>query len=221
LNILFHNKFRLFIAFAVWITIFSVKAEDHKTIGDEDLQFIIKPPAKPLYKHTTHITISQATLNTGWVINKQCHYNLDQVSALEVVFRKGGVRKLKIQRADNIKRAWVEGSSVQLEDIGANAVLCIRSETQSFRRQPLDNSYIWRGGPYMKRFFDGYFPMHVNVAIDYPSQQLKLTTIEPKVLKARAVSVPGHIRIDTMFEGKLIIQLRFIAAEKKNGIGWN
>ena len=221
MNILFHNKIRLFIAIAVWIAIFSVKADDHKSIGDEDLQFITKPPAKPLYKHTTHITISQATLNTGWVINKQCHYNLDQVSALEVVFRKGGVRKLKILRADNIKRAWVEGSSVQLVDIGANAVLCIRSETHSFHHQTLDNSYIWRGGPYMKRFLDGYFPMHVNVAIDYPSQRLKLTTIDPKVLKTRAVSVPGHIRIDTMFEGKLIIQLRFIAAEKTNGIGWN
>ena len=198
----------------------SVYADSHNTISDGDLQFIAKPPAKPLHKHTTHITINAGSLRTGWVVNKQCHHNLDQVSALEVVFRKGGVRKLRILQATNIKRAWVEGNSVQLEDIGAGAVLCILSETRSFRYQSLEGAYVWRGGPYMKRFFDGYFPMHVSLAIDYPSQLLKLAKIAPAVLKSRAVSVPGHIRLDTMFTGKLVVRLQFTADKKPAGIGW-
>jgi len=130
-------------------------------INEGELHFLTTPPAKPFHRHTNHVTINADSLKTGWIGSKQCHYHLDRVTAMEVVFRKGGVRNLQILQADNIGRAWIENHSVQLKNVKANAVLCIRSENQALRRDAGGRSYVWHGGPYMRRFLDGYFPMRV------------------------------------------------------------
>ena len=177
-------------------------------INEGDLQFLTTPPKKPPHHHSTHIYISRESLNSGWVDNKQCHYNLDQVAALQIVFRKGHVRRLEITRTENIRKAWVEDHSVQVEDIGADAVICIRSQTLSIRTG-VNGTYEWRGGPYMRRFLDGYFPMKVSLAIDYPADLLSLEMLAPPEIKLRAVTLPGHIRISTLFEGRLNILALF------------
>lgn len=215
------SKRILMIGICAWIPGLPGYAEvEHPSSTGDELHFLTKPPKKAPHRHSTHITISEETLKTGWVQNKQCHYNLAQVSALEVVFRKGGVRNLQIARADNIKKAWVEKHSVQLTDVGKDAVLCIVSETQSFKVDTLDGTYTWRGGPYMKRFLDGYFPMQVNLAVDFPPHKLKLISMDPAALKSRSVNFSGHIRLDTMFVGKLVILLKFQPIDKKNTLGW-
>lgn len=212
----------LFLLTAVWLhPVHPAIAEaEHPSSTDAELQFLVKPPKRPPHKHTAHITITNDSLKTGWVLNKQCHYNLARVPALEVVFRKGGVRNLRISRADNIKKAWVEESSVQLTDIGKNAVLCIYSETRTFKFDSLSGTYAWHGGPYMKRFLDGYFPMHLSLAVDYPHSKLKLLSMDPTALKSRSVNFDGHIRLNTMFVGRLDVHLKFLPVDKKNGIGW-
>lgn len=203
------------------LSISMVLAEvEHPSSTDGELQFLVKPPKRAPHKHSAHITITNDSLKTGWVLNKQCHYNLTRVAALEVVFRKGGVRNLKISRADNIKKAWVEESTVQLVDIGKNAVLCISSETHSFKFDTLNGTYAWHGGPYMKRFLDGYFPMHLNLAVDYPHSKLTMLSMDPAALKSRAIKLNGHMRLNTMFVGRLDVHLKFRPADKKNGIGW-
>ena len=193
---------------------------EYPSSTDDELQFLVKPPKIPPHKHTVHITITNDSLKTGWVLNKQCHYNLARVPALEVVFRKGGVRNLRISRADNIKKAWVENSTVQLVNIGKNAVLCISSETRTFKFNTLSGTYAWHGGPYMKRFLDGYFPMHLNLAVDYPPSKLKMLSMDPAALKSRAVNLEGHISLNTMFVGRLSVRLKFRPIDKKEGIGW-
>ncbi|GMQ91379.1 MAG: hypothetical protein BMS9Abin11_0687 [Gammaproteobacteria bacterium] len=212
----------LFLLTAVWLLPMppAMAEAEHPSSTDETLQFLVKPPKRPPHKHSAHITITNNSLKTGWVLNKQCHYNLARVPALEVVFHKGGVRNLRISRADNIKKAWVEGSTVQLVDIGKNAVLCIYSETHTFKFDTLSGTYAWHGGPYMKRFLDGYFTMHLNLAVDYPYNKLRMLSMDPAALKSRAVSVDGHIRLDTMFVGRLDIHLKFRPVDKKSGIGW-
>jgi len=189
-------------------------------INEGELQFLTKPPAKPPHLQSMHVTIGEESLKTGWIEVKQCHYHLDEVSAMQVVFRKDRVRKLQILQADNIGRAWVEGASVQLTDVGANAVLCILSENRSLRRSSLDAGYEWHGGPYMRRFLDGFFPMQVKIAIDYPTDHLTLQTIEPPPLRLKAVTQPGYIRMDALFEGRLDVVVRFATSHVAPGIGW-
>lgn len=183
-------------------------------INEGELRFLASEPAEPPHLQSTHIWLTQDSLHTGWITMQQCHYQLAPVSAMQVVFNKDRVRDLKILQADNIGQAWVEGSSVQLKDVGKDAALCIHSMNRSFQRSVKDGSYEWRGGPYMRRFLDGYFPMHVKVAIDYPARELQLKAIEPTPLRLKAVTQPGHVRMDALFEGRLTINVQFTPAAK-------
>jgi hypothetical protein len=217
---------------SLWLATFvpapTVSAEPQETLPDFDvldinegeLRFIDALPTKPPHLQSTHIVFNDESMNTGWSAVKQCHYHIDRVQAMQVVFNRDRVRKLRIVQAENIGRAWVEGPTVQLTNVGSNATLCIVSENRALRRNRLDGSFEWRGGPYMRRFLDGYFPMHVKIAIDYPSQQLKLNDIDPPPLRLKTITQPGHVRIDAMFEGRLDITLRFSSPGTPPGIGW-
>jgi len=190
-------------------------------INEGELRFLERPPEKSPHLHSTHVFISEESLKTGWVTAKQCHYNLDQVSALQVVFNPRRVRRIEILQVENIERAWIEGASVQVTNIGKNAVLCILSENLAIKHNPADSTYEWHGGPYMRRFLDGYFPMQVKLAIDYPPDRVRLESIDPGTLRFKTVAQPGLIRLDALFEGRLDIAIRFAdTSAPKQGIGW-
>lgn len=190
-------------------------------INEGELRFLERPPEKSPHLHSTHVFISDESLKTGWVTAKQCHYNLDQVSALQVVFNPRRVRRIEILQVENIERAWVEGASVQVTNIGKNAVLCLLSENLAIKHNAADGTYEWHGGPYMRRFLDGYFPMQVKVAIDYPPDRVRLESIDPGTLRFKTVAQPGLIRLDALFEGRLDIAIRFADTRApKQGIGW-
>src|SRR3989344_4271887 len=190
-------------------------------INEGELRFLERPPEKSPHLHSTHVFITEESLKTGWVTAKQCHYNLDQVSALQVVFNPRRVRRIEILQVENIERARVEGASVQVTNIGKNAVLCILSENFAIKHNIADGTYEWHGGPYMRRFLDGYFPMQVKLAIDYPPDRVRLESIDPGTLRFKTVAQPGLIRLDALFEGRLDITIRFADADApKQGIGW-
>lgn len=178
-------------------------------INEGDLEFINRPLKTTPHHHSTHISITADSLKSGWIDNKQCHYNLQPVPAMEIVFRRGNVRNISIQRSENIGRAWIEDATVQLDAVGKNAVLCITSETLSFKKNGDRGRFIWFGGPYMKRFLDGYFPMKVSIAIDYPSELLTLEKLFPQAVELKATKLSGHLRLSVTFEGILALETHF------------
>lgn len=177
-------------------------------IAGRELHFLPALPAQPVHYHQKHLTLNADSLASGWADHQQCHYHLDQVAALEVVFKKEHVRKLAITRAEHIGRAWIEDSSVQLQNVGPDAVLCISSESRVLKHDVLTGSYTLNSGPYMRRYLDGYFPMRVTLIVDYPAT-LQLDDMQPSELRLHAINLPGHLQIDTVFEGQLDIDLRF------------
>ncbi|MEK7796443.1 MAG: hypothetical protein AAB315_03215, partial [Pseudomonadota bacterium] len=206
----------LFLMFLGALACTPIRAADEFDIFDineGELRFLERPPEKAPHLHSTHVFISEESLKTGWVTAKQCHYNLDQVSALQVVFSPRRIRRIEILQADNIGRAWVEGASVQVTHVGKNAVLCILSENFAIKHNTVERTYEWHGGPYMRRFLDGYFPMQVKLAIDYPADRIRLESIEPGTLRFKTVAHPGLIRLDALFEGRLDITIRFADAD--------
>ncbi len=211
----------LFVGVFAWLPTMAADEFDIFDINEGELRFLERPPDKPPHLHSTHVFISEASLKTGWVTAKQCHYNLDRVSALQVVFNQRRVRRIEVLQADNIGRAWVEGASVQVTNVGKDAVLCILSENFAIKHNAVERTYEWRGGPYMRRFLDGYFPMQVKLAIDYPQDRVRLESIEPGTLRFKTVAQPGLIRLDALFEGRLDITIRFADTDApKQGIGW-
>lgn len=185
----------------------TVHAEDE--INDGRLHFLTEPPASQPHYHSKRIVITQDSLETGWVNGEQCHYNLDQVRAMEVVFGKGRVRNLKILRHENIEKVWVEDNSVQLENVGEDAHVCIGSQNRILQHDADGVDYMLLSGPYMRRFFDGYFPMKVDLTVDYPEHLLELHEIAPAELKLQSASSPGHVKVEALFEGRLLIGLHF------------
>ena len=202
-------------ALAVALLLAAAGPHANDEINEGELHFLSKPPQAAVHHHHKHIIVTPESLKTGWIVNRQCHYNLDQVSVMEVVFTPGRVRALEITRAENIEKAWVEDGSVQLKNVGANAVLCLSSENRTLAHDAQTGLYTLTSGPYMRRFLDGYFPMRVSLILEYPSALLSLKDMTPTDPGLKATLTPGQARIDTLFEGRLTITLHFAPKNPK------
>lgn len=177
-------------------------------VNEGELVFLDKPPAKAIHHHSNKVMITRATLRDGWAHLEQCHRNLDAVAELQILFKPGRVRKLVIRETRNVGEAFVEGSSVQLRDIGHDALICLSAETHSLQALGA-GLYELRSGPFMRRFLDGYYPMHITFEIDYP-KDITLFDASPADQPGLAVTrEPQRIRLDAWFEGRLSTRFRF------------
>ncbi|MEW5769706.1 MAG: hypothetical protein AB1831_05010 [Pseudomonadota bacterium] len=178
-------------------------------VSDGELRFLTRLPDKPVHHHQNRITIDDASLADGWVRLQQCHTHLDVVPSSQVVYREDFVRKLRVTHAEGIGRAWVEGPSVQLADVGHDARLCIEAETRALSARSGD-SYFLRNGPYMRRFLDGYYPMRVSLSVHIATPRLRFRSIDPPPQPGFSVTASaGDVDIEATFEGRLRIESRF------------
>jgi hypothetical protein len=119
------------------------------------------------------------------------------------------VRDLQVLRTENIGRAWVQGPTVQLENVNPKALLCIQTETKAL--SPLEgNSYFLRNGPYMRRFLDGYYPMRVSLSVHLATTKVSFAGIIPA--SQPGLQVIAHARdvdVEATFEGRLRTEMRF------------
>lgn len=183
--------------------------ESAHNVNEGVLKFLEKAPAKPIHHHHNQILIDQNSLRSGWVSLKQCHTHLDPVPRAQITFREGFVRDLKVDTSTKIEQAWIEDSSVQLINVEPGARLCLSAQIRAFRNTG-NGYYNLTNGPYMRKFLDGYYPMRVTLAIDYPPQTLELIDIAPQGQPGFKIEAhKGAIRIDTVFEGELQTLIQF------------
>ena len=181
----------------------------YKDVNEGSLVFLNKPPKDKIHHHHNSLTIYPHSLSDGWVKMEQCHANLDRVSAAQILFNKDRIKELKIIKQQNINKAWVEGASVQLEDIQTDAVLCLQAWTRALFIND-DGSYSLRNGPFMRRFLDGYFPMRVSMDIAYENTGLKPITVSPSEQQGFNIwRKKDRIGFDAVFEGKLKTEFGF------------
>jgi len=184
-------------------------------VNEGDLQFVDAAKAAGSHVHDNRIRITAASLDGGWIELTQCHTNLDAVPRAQILFRPGGVRGLRIESSRNIGRAWVDGHSVQLEDVGDDARLCILAESKALK-QLGDGHWRLRNGPYMRRFLDGYYPMQVAMDIRYPAERMRMVGQSPAAQPGFEVRrSEGSITVAATFEGRLITCFDF--CEQGNG----
>ena len=183
--------------------------ESADAVNEGPLHFLETLPAKPIHHHQNRIRIETDSLASGWVGLSQCHDHLDAVPRAQITFREGFVRDLKIDLASGIERAWVEGASVQLQQVAPGARLCLSAQTRALRNT--GNGYFnLINGPYMRKFLDGYYPMRVTLDIDYPPQSLRLIDVSPPQQPGLTIfEQPGSIRLDAVFEGELRMHIQF------------
>jgi hypothetical protein len=182
-------------------------------VSEGELAFLPSQPSRadgrPLPHSFNRLDIDAASIDTGWVRLEQCHRGLDAVAEAQVVYRYREMRGLRVSSTANIGRAWVEGASVQLQDVWRDARLCIDAEVRVFYRNP-DGGYSLVNGPYHRKFLDGYYPYHVTLEVHYPADRLAFRTTRPSAQPGLVVTAaPGTLTLDAWFEGKLNTEIRF------------
>lgn len=180
------------------------------TVNDGYLEFLPQaPPGPPVHHQHNRILFDRDSLTSGWVGMQQCHENLDAVPSVEIVFHPDRIRDLRVDSHANIGSIVVDGHRVQLEDVGTGASLCVSARSQALHRDE-NGQYILRNGPFMRRFLDGYYPLHVTMEVLWPDHALRFVHATP-------VPQPGFsiitgtttLHLDALFEGRLTTELRF------------
>ena len=193
-----------------WFNSNSMEPPRYKEVNDGHLVFLANNTDTSLHHHHNSLTIYPNSLQDGWILLEQCHTNIDKVPAAQILFKQGRVKDLRITQQKNIDRAWIEGASVQMEDIKENAVLCLQAKSHSLIQNP-DGSFSLRNGPFMRRFLDGYYPIRVSLDLNYSKTNLVLTNYTPKIQNGfQLVQGQGKIHVDTVFEGRLQTEFHFI-----------
>lgn len=182
---------------------------EESTVQDEKLRFILHPGKKDIPLTEKTYRISAESLNSGWVAIEQCYHNLDPVGQLEVVYNYQKMRKLKVTQQTNINKLWIEGQSIQMEDVGKNASICTSAEVGILHRKE-NNTYLLLAGPFKRKFLDGYYPMHVKLNIQYPGNTITFNEIYPLPTPGfNLMQSHGVVQIDTQFTGKLYLAMSF------------
>jgi len=178
-------------------------------VNEGQLVFLSKLPAKPVHHHHNFLVITDSTLADGWAQLIQCHQNLDRVPAAQILFSRDRTRDLEISYQHGIESAWVEGNSVQLKNVGPDAWLCIQALSRALRDNQ-DGTWTLRNGPFMRKFLDGYYPMHVSMNVVIESPRVHFASILPQTQQGFQVwETPGEVSFDAWFEGRLTTELQF------------
>lgn len=178
-------------------------------VNEGRLEFLPLPPAPEVHHHYNEISVSEQSLADGWVGLRQCHSHLDPVGATQIVYDPNRIRALAVLSSKNLDASWVEGPSVQLRGIGADAEICIQAESRALQRLT-DGRFRLRNGPYMRRFLDGYYPLRVTLDIRYPRGLLELTGYSPAPQPGLEIDrKAGNIRLEGWFEGRLFTKFDF------------
>jgi len=180
-----------------------------RLVNEGDLEFLHETPDRRVLHTHNRLSITPGSLHNGWVQLYQCQSNLDPVSAVEVVYRYHGLRKLRVISTRGIQRAQVENNSVQMEQVGEGAEICIEAEVQVLNKTGA-GQYQLTSGPFHRRFLDGYYPLRLDYRIHWPAGMLQLESVLPEIQEGFSVSEQaGELFIDTLFEGMLTIEVRF------------
>ena len=183
-------------------------------VNEGELRFLPNAPDHPVHHHQNRVTLSLDSLASGWVKLEQCHRHLDPVPNSQIVFNRERIRALRIVRTENIERAWVQGHSVQMENIQPAARICLEAESRALLSDGPD-AYVLRNGPYMRRFLDGYYPMRVTMTVIPGNSGLRFESLDPVAQPGFSVHAgPDEVGYDTWFEGRLNTTIRFTSQNR-------
>ena len=177
-----------------------------REVNEGELQLLDRPPEAAAHYHQNRLMITEQSLSDGWVTMYQCHSDLDKVSAMQIVYEKDRIRNIKLLSTQNIGSARVEGHTVQMKDISAESSICISADKKALGYEK--GKYYLKLGPFMRRFLDGYYPMHVQLEVCYPAF-LQLVSASPVDALQHTRGKTSYADIDLWVVGKLDIELVF------------
>ena len=176
-------------------------------VNEGELVFI-SPPQQAILHSQNRISITEHSLTNGWLALTQCYYHLDPVPETVIRYQYKDMKNLRVIKFVNIADVRTNSQSIELEDIRDNASLCIRADVLLL--ETTASGYQIRNGPYHRKFLDGYYPFHVSLLIEYPSELIQLDEISPDAQPGFEIrKEKNSLEIISWFEGQLIIDVKF------------
>ena len=176
-------------------------------VNEGALEFLTEPPGGRVLHTSNWLTISAASLMSGWVELRQCQGNLDPVDRVEIVYQYRSMRNLRVLSSKGIGSARIVDDVVQMTQVRADAEVCVAAEVQVLR-QAGEGRFLLQSGPFHRRFLDGYYPVRLDYRVEYPSGLLVVESIQPAARPGFDVKTDADgLRIEALFEGRLTIRL--------------
>jgi hypothetical protein len=184
-------------------------AQEERALGvnEGELQLLDQPPEVASHFHHTRLLIREQSLRTGWVTMYQCHSDLDKVASSQIVYQPDRISNIRVLSSQNIGSVWVEGHTVQMKGIATGSKICISADRKALSNE--EGRYHLKLGPFIRRFLDGYYPMHVRVEVCYPNS-LELVSSRPVKALQHAKNETRYADIDVWVVGELNIELVFV-----------
>lgn len=161
------------------------------------------------YYMTNQIDLNSESLQTGWATLTQCHYNLDPVARLQIVYHPEHTKNLTILEDQAIDLSRVEDTSIQMNSLQKGAKICVQADTYALKAQK--NGYRIERGPFMRKFLDGYYPLYVELNINWTGLPLALSDTLPN--QQTGVEIEHQyqsLKAGYWFRGELRPQIHFI-----------
>jgi hypothetical protein len=191
----------LFCSASVWALEFS----DIATEGQ--IKYLKERPDPGAYSYESRVKITPASLESGSVQIATCHYQLDPIRKVVIVFNPNRIQAIAVKSIDKMASAEVKNNQVVLTDVERGASICIDLQSKALD-QVGGGQYRLNAGPLMRRYLDGYLPMAAKIRVDWPANMLTVEKTTPSEKEGIQV-VQGNdgVQLDMIFAGKMTAQI--------------
>jgi hypothetical protein len=186
----------------------SAWALDFSDIAAEgEIKYLQVRPDPGAYSYESRVKITAASLESGSVEIATCHYQLDPIRKVVIVFNPNRIQAIAVKSIEKMASAEVKNNQVVLTDVERGASICIDLQSRALDRVG-DGAYRLNAGPLMRRYLDGYLPMAAKLRVDWPANMLAVETTAPSEKEGIQV-VQGNdgVQLNMIFAGKMTAQI--------------
>ena len=186
----------------------SAWALDFSDIAAEgQIKYLRERPDPGAYSYESRVKITAASLESGSVQIATCHYQLDPIRKVVIVFNPNRIQAIAVKSIDKMASAEVKNNQVVLTDVERGASICIDLQSKALD-QVGAGQYRLNAGPLMRRYLDGYLPMAAKIRVDWPANMLTVDKTNPSEKEGIQV-VQGNdgVQLDMIFAGKMTAQI--------------
>jgi hypothetical protein len=184
---------------------FALEFSDIATEGQ--IKYLKERPDPNAYSYESRVKITAASLESGSVQIATCHYQLDPIRKVVIVFNPNRIQAIAVKSIDKMASAEVKNNQVILTDVERGASICIDLQSKALD-QVGAGQYRLNAGPLMRRYLDGYLPMAAKIRVDWPSNMLIVEKTAPSEKEGIQV-VQGNdgVQLNMIFAGKMTAQI--------------
>jgi hypothetical protein len=184
---------------------FALEFSDIATEGQT--KYLKERPDPGAYSYESRVKITAASLESGSVQIATCHYQLDPIRKVVIVFNPNRIQAIAVKSIDKMASAEVKNNQVVLTDVERGASICIDLQSRALD-QVGAGQYRLNAGPLMRRYLDGYLPMAAKIRVDWPTNMLAVERTTPSEKEGIEV-VQGNdgVQLNMIFAGKMTAQI--------------